>query len=155
MHRLGLSTIMILVMAAFLVGNLLIAFWPTDETYRGQLFVALLFMPWGMNMSFPAATLMLSNALPAEQQGVTASLINTVVNYSISLGLGFASTVEVNVNHSGANVELGYRGAMYTTIGFVGLGLCIFVVALVYEWYKKGKQVLGTTTPWPRPGAEV
>lgn len=155
MHRLGPSIIMILAMMAFLVGNFLIAFWPTEQIYWAQLFVAMLIMPWGMDMSFPAATLVLSNALPAEQQGVAASLINTVVNYSISLGLGFASTVEVNVNHSGADVELGYRGAMYTAIGFAGLGLCISIVALVYEWYKTGKQILGTATPWPRPGAEV
>jgi hypothetical protein len=155
MHRLGPSIIMILAMVAFLVGNFLIAFWPTQQIYWGQLFVAMLIMPWGMDMSFPAATLVLSNALPAEQQGVAASLINTVVNYSISLGLGSASTVEVNVNHSGADVELGYRGAMYTAIGFAGLGFCISIVALVYEWYKTGKQIFGTATPWPKPGAEV
>ncbi|KAI4947713.1 hypothetical protein J4E91_006535 [Alternaria rosae] len=155
MHRLGPSIIMILAMMAFLVSNFLIAFWPSEQIYWGQLFVAMLIMPWGMDMSFLAATLVLSNALPAEQQGVAASLINTVVNYSISLGLGFASTVEVNVNHGGADVELGYRGAIYTAIGFAGLGLCISIVALVNEWYKTGKQILGTATPWPRPGAEV
>jgi hypothetical protein len=142
-------------MTAFLVGNFLIAFWPTQQICWGQLFVAMLIIPWGIDMSFPAATLVFSNALPAEQQGVAASLINTVVNYSISLGLGFASTVEVNVNHSGADVELGYRGAMYTAIGFAGLGLCISIVALVYEWYKTGTQILGIATPWPKPGAEV
>ncbi|CAN9185878.1 unnamed protein product, partial [Alternaria alternata] len=129
MHRLGPTVIMMLAMIAFIVGNILIAFWPTDQSYWGQLFVAMLIMPWGMDMSFPAATLVLSNTLPVKQQGVAASLINTVVNYSISIGLGFASTVEVNVNHNGAETELGYRGAMYMAIGLAGLGLVVSTAA--------------------------
>jgi hypothetical protein len=67
-----------------------------------------------------------------------------VINYSISLHLGLAGTVEVNVSHGGADdVKLGYRGAINTAIGFSDLGLCISIIALLYEWYKKGKQVLG------------
>jgi hypothetical protein len=51
-------------------------------------------------MSFPAATLLLSNAMPREHQGVSASLVATIINYSISLALGLAGTVEVHVNDS-------------------------------------------------------
>jgi hypothetical protein len=36
-----------------------------------------------------------SNTLPKDQQGMAGRLVSTVVNYSISLGLGFAATVEV------------------------------------------------------------
>lgn len=67
-------------------------------------------------MSFPAATLILSNAVAKEHQGIAASLVNTVVNYSISLALGFAGTVEANVNNGGYTMEeklKGYRGAWY------------------------------------------
>jgi len=38
-------------------------------------------------MSFPAATVILSNTLPREEQGVGASLVATIVNYSTSIGL--------------------------------------------------------------------
>lgn len=58
-------------------------------------------------MSFPAATLLLSNAMPREHQGVAASLVATVVNYSISLALGFAGTVEVHVPY-GKDMLRGY-----------------------------------------------
>jgi hypothetical protein len=64
-------------------------------------------MPWGMDLSFPAVTHVLSNAVPAEQQGVAASLINPVLNYSISQGPKLANTVKFNVNHNGADVESG------------------------------------------------
>lgn len=87
-----------------------------------------------MDMSFPAATLILSNAVSKEHQGIAASLVNTVVNYSISLGLGFAGTVEVNVNRGGRNeLDLlrGYRGAWYVGCGLAGLGLGISVVFLM------------------------
>ena len=44
-------------------------------------------------MSFPSGILILSNAMPHKDQGVAGSLVNTVVNYSISMGLGIAGTV--------------------------------------------------------------
>lgn len=40
------------------------------------------------DMSFPSATLVLSNLLPLDEQGTAGSLVATVVNYSISCGLG-------------------------------------------------------------------
>jgi hypothetical protein len=46
-----------------------------------------------MDLSFPCGTIILSNAMPREHQGIAASLINTVVNYSISLSLGIAGTI--------------------------------------------------------------
>lgn len=50
-------------------------------------------MPGAMNLSFPAATILLSSALPKEKQGIAASLVSTMVNYSISCGLGLAGSV--------------------------------------------------------------
>lgn len=89
-----------------------------------------------MDMSFPAATLILSNAVKREHQGIAASLVNTVVNYSISLGLGFAGTVEVNVNRGGgskADLLRGYRGAWYVGCGLAVMGLGISVVFLLRD----------------------
>ncbi|KAJ5628755.1 MFS general substrate transporter [Penicillium lividum] len=67
----------------------------------GLTFVSLLVMPWGMDMSFPAATIILSDAVGSRLQGAAAFFVTTIVNYSISLGLGFAGTVEVHVNNGG------------------------------------------------------
>jgi len=88
-------------------------------------------------VSFPAATIILSNAVPKKHQGVAASLINTIVNYSISLGLGFAGTIEGNVNHGGhtpAQVLEGYRGALYFAIGSAGLGVLISLTYLLKSY---------------------
>ena len=74
-----------------------------------------------MDMSFPAGTIILSNSMSVEDQGIAASLIATVVYYSQSLGLGIAGTVEVNV--AKGDVLKGYRAALYPGIGLSGLGL--------------------------------
>ena len=79
-------------------------------------------------MSFPAATVILSNSVERHHQGIAASLINTVVNYSISLALGFAGTIETQINNGGttkADTLKGYRGAFYMAIGLAGLGVCL------------------------------
>ena len=78
-----------------------------------------------MDISFPASTLMLSDVFPRNYQGIAASLVTTVVNYSISIGLGIAGTVESRVNATGENVEGGFRAAMWSGVGLAGLGLCI------------------------------
>ncbi|KAM3505524.1 hypothetical protein MY11210_007940 [Beauveria gryllotalpidicola] len=88
--------VMMLALTAFTIGIILTSFSPVHQIYWGQIFVSMLIMPFGMDMSFPAATLTLSNAVAKEHQGIGASLVNTVVNYGIALGVGIAGTVEVN-----------------------------------------------------------
>ncbi|KAJ6019681.1 hypothetical protein N7499_009353 [Penicillium canescens] len=128
MGHLRPGTIMMLSMSAFTLGNVLVAIAPVHQTYWALTFVCLLVIPWGMDMSFPAATLMLSNAVERKHQGIAASLVTTVVNYSISLSLGFAGTVEVHVNNGGntsGDVLKGYRGALYVAIGLGALGMVL------------------------------
>ncbi|KAJ5121360.1 uncharacterized protein N7515_009321 [Penicillium bovifimosum] len=131
MGRMRPGWIMVLSMSAFTLGNVLMAIAPVHQTYWALTFVALLVIPWGMDMSFPAATLMLSNAVERKHQGVAASLVTTIVNYSLSLSLGLAGTVEVHVNNGGhtpSDVLKGYRGALYLAIGLAGLGMSLSAI---------------------------
>ncbi|KAI1393135.1 MFS general substrate transporter [Hypoxylon trugodes] len=128
LHHLKPPIIMTMALSFFTIGMILLATCPVDQVYWGQYFVSTIVMPWGMDMSFPAATLILSNAVHRKHQGIGASLVNTVVNYSISLGLGFAGTVETQVNKGGTTQEdilKGYRGAYYMGIGLAGLGVAV------------------------------
>lgn len=131
--------VMTLSLIAFTVGIILFTTAPTDQIYWGQTFVSVCVIPFGMDMSFPAATLILSNAVKKQHQGIAASLVSTVVNYGISLGVGIAGTVEVHVNNGGKNPEdllKGFRGALYLGIGLAGLGLLICLVYLVRDHWK-------------------
>lgn len=71
--------------------------------------------------------------MPPEQQGIAASLVNTVINYSISIGLGIAGTVETQVNDGGRNILKGYRGAWYVGLGLDALGICL-AIGLIFSW---------------------
>ncbi|KAI1325191.1 major facilitator superfamily domain-containing protein [Xylariaceae sp. FL0255] len=132
LSKIRTSLIMVMSMTFFLVGIILVATAPVDQIYWAQTFVCSLIIPWGMDSSFPAGTIIMSNSLSREHQGVAASLINTVVNYSVSLGLGIAATVELHVDHGGRTAEenllRGYRGAFYLGVGLAGAGLVISLI---------------------------
>jgi hypothetical protein len=83
-----------------------------------------------MDVSYPASTLFVSDAVPIEHQGISASLISTVVNYSIAIGLGIAGTVEAEMPNPKSILD-GYRAAQYTSVGLAGLGLVVSIVLAV------------------------
>jgi len=137
LSRIRPAWVMTIALTAFTLGTVLIGTAPPGQIYWAQAFVSVVVTPFGMDMSFPAATLMLSNSVRKEHQGVAASLVATVVNYSISLGLGFAGTVEVHVNNGGqtpGDVLKGYRGAWYMGMGLSGLGMFVSVVYLARSY---------------------
>lgn len=125
MSRVRHAYIMLTALICFTVGTVLFATSPVEQTYWAQTFVSMVITPWGMDMSFPAGTLILSAAMPREHQGLAASLVSTVVSYSISLGLGFAGTVESNVDKDGTDMLRGFRGALYMGIGLASLGIVV------------------------------
>ena len=112
-----------LALSSFCVGNVLLAICPVSSTYWSYIFVSFLIIPFGMDISYPAASLIVSDALPSNRQGVGASMINTVVNLSISFGLGIAGTVDVSTDKNGDDPLSGQRGAGYLGIGLSGAGI--------------------------------
>lgn len=135
---------MLIAMVAFFVGQVITATQPVHQVYWAQMFVAILIMPFGMDMSFPAGTVILSNHMPREHQGLAASLVNTMVNYSISIALGIAGTVEVSVNHKSSapeDVLWGIRCAWYTGVALAGCGVILGAVYFVRTMLKEGWKV--------------
>lgn len=107
----------------FLVGNIIFATMPVHQLYWKQAFWMFAVAPFGMDMSFPSATLTMSKLVPPDRQGIAASLIATVVYYSQSIGLAIAGTVQTYV--AGSSPLRGYKGAFYSAIGLSGLGLLV------------------------------
>ncbi|KAI1335709.1 major facilitator superfamily transporter [Xylariaceae sp. FL0016] len=146
-HRAGPAAVMAAALAAFTAGTALIATAPVAQSYWLQTFLCNLVITWGMDLSFPAATLMLSDLVRAEHQGIAASLVTTVVNYSGALALGIAGTVEFRVRRAEdggpegpEDVLRGYRGAWYVGLGFGAVG---FVTSLVFVWKFSTRQRRG------------
>ncbi|EIN09836.1 MFS general substrate transporter [Punctularia strigosozonata HHB-11173 SS5] len=139
----GPSLLMVVALTAFCVATVLFAIAPVHQTYWALTFVSTIIAPFGQDMSFPAASLVASNSVHRHQQGIAASLVNTFVNYSVSLGLGFAGTVETQLNRGGrtkADVLRGYRSAFYLGIGFssLGIGVALLNLALDYRADRRG-----------------
>lgn len=136
MSKLRPAIILLIALLAFTVSAVLIGTAPVQQTYWGQSFFSLLVAAFGMDMSFPAATVIMSNAVKREHQGIAASLVSTVVNYCVSIGLGVAATVEVHYDAGGRELLRGYRAAWYTGIGFASVGAGVAFVFLVktFAW---------------------
>jgi MFS family permease len=144
--------VMLISMTAFTAGTVVLATLPVDRIYWAGIFISCVIMPWGMvcdfnttsvskftdktdlqDMSFPSGCIILSNNMAREHQGIAASLVNTAVNYSISIGLGMAGTVETHVNNGGLDVLKGYRGAWYLGIGLGALGIAVSVCFILFS----------------------
>jgi hypothetical protein len=112
-------------------------------------------MPFGMGMSLPAATLIVSNQMGQQHQGVAGSLVTTIVNYSISIALGIAGTVEVQVNHRGSTPDLvawGIQCAKYSGVALSGVGALLGLIFFIYSTTKTGWKPMGPPKPVGPPG---
>ncbi|KAF2156319.1 MFS general substrate transporter [Myriangium duriaei CBS 260.36] len=119
----------------FTTSCIILATMPVHQSYWIQTFWFYVIAPFGMDLSFPSATLLMSQLVPPRQQGIAASLIATVVYYSQSIGLGIAGTVESQV--SNGNILRGYRGACYSSIILAGLGLVLGIGPILRSRVKR------------------
>ncbi|CAI5758529.1 unnamed protein product [Candida verbasci] len=113
----------------FMVGCIMLSVMPVEQSYfrisMGQMFI----LCWGMDLSFPAASIILSDILPQHHQGMAGSLVTTMVNYSVSLFLGISSCVEIEIFKHNQDQLGSYRAGLYFGIGVAAIGvICSFVL---------------------------
>lgn len=143
LSKVGPGYIMTAAMFAFMLSNLFFSITPVIQTYWGLSFIAISIAPFGMDMSFPAANVIISDFVPASKQGNAASLVNTILNFSISIGLGIAGTVEGQLNNGGTNQSdllKGYRAAWRLGIGLATLGIFMAFLLTYFIQDTKGKR---------------
>lgn len=145
LRKSSLSVVMVVALMSFFVGIVLMGTRAEHQIYWGQKFVSIIIQSFGMDMSFPAGTLILSSVLPRHQQGLAGSLVSTFVNYSISIGLGMAGTVEYYTTKDltpGYETTIkGYRNAFYIGMGLAGLGVILAVTFLILQSFGDQKKV--------------
>ncbi|KAM0724227.1 hypothetical protein Q7P37_000109 [Cladosporium fusiforme] len=130
LRRVRVAWVMFAAMLAFLVGTLFLATAPVGQSYFLNTFFSIIIMPLAMNWSYPAGSVLMSNAVPRESQGIAASLISTMVNYSISLGLGMAGSVERYVGDRDGALE-GWRAGLWFGVALDAVGL---VISAYFIW---------------------
>jgi MFS family permease len=136
LKRLQVAHLMSIAMLCFLLGCLFLATAPAKQGYFPNTFLSVVITPFGMNWSFPTAVILMSNAVTHENQGIAASLVSTVVNYSISTGLGFAGSIDRHVT-DGDSMLPGYRAAWYFGVGLASVGL---LISLSFMWQSRSKK---------------
>lgn len=125
--------IIFLSMVGFMCGLIFLSILPVDQTFWRLSFGQMFLLSWGMDFSFPAASLILSDFLPKEHQGMAGSLVNTVVNYCVSFFLAMGSTVETEILAKTHDTLHSYRAASYFGIGISGLAVVISVIFIFTE----------------------
>jgi hypothetical protein len=63
LRRIRVAWVMFAAMTAFLVGTLLLATAPVEQTYWINTFLSVIIMPLAMNWSYPAGSVIMSNAV--------------------------------------------------------------------------------------------
>ena len=115
-------------MLCFFLGQLLCALTPVDQTYWQMSFPAVVVITFGPDLSFACGSLIASDTLKPEQQGVAGSFINTIINYSIAMGLSLAVNIERGVSPDGEKMLEGFRAAWFFGAGCAALGMVMTAI---------------------------
>ncbi|KAL4984022.1 major facilitator superfamily domain-containing protein [Aspergillus falconensis] len=124
--RLAAQWILALGTITVMVSTVLIATIPLKQSYWAQMFPSIVLFSFCPDFVYTAGQIIASNTVRRHQQGVAGSIIGTLNLYGNSLGLGFASTVEVQVAKTSKSNITGYRAALY-------FGVAISAIALLLD----------------------
>ncbi|KAL4782458.1 major facilitator superfamily domain-containing protein [Aspergillus varians] len=124
--RLAAQWILALGTVTVMVSTVLMATVPQEQSYWAQVFPSVVLFSFCPDLVYAAGQIIASNTVRRNQQGVAGSIIGTLNLYGNSLGLGFASTVEVQIARATGDAITGYRAALY-------FGVAISAVALLLD----------------------
>ena len=124
--RLAAQWILAIGTVTILVSNVLMATVPLQQSYWAQIFPSVVLFSFCPDFVYTAGQIIASNSVRRHQQGIAGSIIGTLNLYGNSLGLGFASTIEVQVGRRFHSQITGYRAALY-------FGVAISAVALILD----------------------
>ncbi|KAL2814332.1 major facilitator superfamily domain-containing protein, partial [Aspergillus granulosus] len=124
--RLAAQWILALGTGSVLASTALMATVPEKQSYWAQIFPSVVLFSFCPDLVYTAGQIIASNSVRRNQQGVAGSIIGTLNLYGNSLGLGFASTVEVQIAKGTGDAISGYRAALY-------FGVAISAVALILD----------------------
>ncbi|CEP61320.1 MFS transporter LALA0_S03e00232g [Lachancea lanzarotensis] len=141
LHIFGPAIILLTSMIAFDCGCIMLSVTPIDQTYYRMTMGIMIILSFGMDLSFPASSIIVSDELPSQYQGMAGSLVNTMVSYSMSLCLGIGGTAEHYINKDGTKLLEGYRAALYVGIGLASIAVLISATYLIEELWSKRRDL--------------
>ncbi|SCU89850.1 LAFA_0E21396g1_1 [Lachancea sp. 'fantastica'] len=144
LHICGPAVILLASMIAFDCGCIMLSVTPVNQSYFKMTLGIMIILSFGMDLSFPASSIIVSDELPGQYQGMAGSLVSTMVSYSSSLCLGIGTTAEHYINKDGSRLLEGYRAALYVGIGLASIAVLISATYLIEELWAKRKVLYAT-----------
>ncbi|KAJ5817438.1 Major facilitator superfamily domain general substrate transporter [Penicillium robsamsonii] len=124
--RMAAQWIMAIGTVTILISNVLMATVPIHQSYWPQIFPSVILFSFCPDFVYTAGQIIASNSVRRNQQGIAGSVIGTLNLYGNSLGLGFASTIEVQIARRSGSQIIGYRAALF-------FGVAISAIALILD----------------------
>ncbi|EXJ93155.1 hypothetical protein A1O3_01712 [Capronia epimyces CBS 606.96] len=106
---------------------LLMATLSEPRIYWPQVFPSVVLFAFSPDLVYTAAQIIASNSVSRQHQGTAGSLISILNLYGVSLGLGFAGTIEVQTNDHGRDKVLGFRAALYFGVAMAAVAVLVDV----------------------------
>lgn len=106
-------------------------------------FVGTIILSFGMDLSFPASSIVLSDLIP---NGNSGSLVSTMTNYGVALFLGIATYIEKQVSKRNQNWELlkQYRTGFYVGLGLSALCCLLSIIMIIDQKVASSKKTYNT-----------
>lgn len=113
---------------AYVLGNLLFALTPAHQLYWKMVFPAYSLVALGPDLSFTSGSIIISNSLLPSEQGIGASMINTVVLYCSGFGMAMAGNVHYYVLKHYGDELLATRATFWFGFSLATISLLIVVI---------------------------
>lgn len=146
--RIAAKWVMAIGVGVIVGASLLLATMPMQQSYWLQVFPAMLLCGCCPDFVYLAAQVIASSSVSTKHLGVASSLVGTLNLYGISLGLGFAGTIEVaqgknswpaGSEDSPEAVMAGFKAALYFSAALAAVGLLLDMAFVSVPKVKHGE----------------
>ena len=136
--RIKAQFLLVFSMVIFMCSDVMLLEMPIHQSYFQISMGIWILGVWGMDWSFPAGSIILSDGLPAQFQGMAGSLLTTMIMYGMSLFLGIAGTIESQIlkRHPG-DILAAHKACMYFAIGLSSTAIVLSIILALLTINKK------------------
>nr|UJH94636.1 ST.26 [Starmerella bombicola] len=138
--RVRAQYLLVVSMIMFMCSDIMMITMPVHQTYFRQSMGLWILGVWGMDWSFPAGSIILSDELPPKLQGMAGSLLTTMVMYGMSMFLGIAGTVEAEVlKRKPGDTLAASRACMEFAVGLSSAAVVVSIIVALMTLHKVRK----------------
>jgi len=125
LHLIPAMLILVIAGIAFIMAPLLFAIAPLGASYWAYTFPAMLCITIGIDTTFNVTNIFITTHMPNNRQGLAGALINSILQLSIAVMLGFADIIGTYTEYQG--LAKSFKNAFWLEVGLAAAALVILV----------------------------